>query len=1416
MSSNPESNGAARPQDLHPNLTRPNTPIVVGIGASAGGLAALKTFFDQVPPESNLAFVVVVHLAPDHKSHLADLLQPHTQFPVQQVVETMELERNRVYVIPPNANISAIDTHLRLSDLEEERGKRAPIDHFFRTLANTHDGHAIGVILTGTGSDGTLGIKDIKAKGGVIIVQDPNDAEYDGMPQSAIATGLADFILPVAEIPGTILRFERTEPKVVVPAEEGIEIGKDEASLLQRLFVKLRSQTDRDFSRYKRPTVLRRIARRMQLNYIEDLQTYLDRLGEQPQEAQALADDLLVTVTNFFRDPAVFEKLEKDVIPKLFENKEATDSIRVWSVGCATGEEAYSLAMLLVEEAARQEKPIQIQVFASDLHGRSLEKAREGFYPGDIEADVSPERLRRFFVRENTGYHIRKSLRELVVFAPHNLLSDPPFSRLDLISCRNLLIYLQREVQRAVIDLFHYALRPGGSLLLGSAETVETLDLFWAEDKKLCLYRKRNVPVSEPRLPVFHSVRRSYSDVESKELETVEPPLASGTLHQRMVEQYAPPSLLISPDNKVVHLSQHAGRYLVHPGGEPTANIFKLVRKELRVELQGLLQTTREKKEPCDSLPTAVELDGVMRPVVMHVGPAREPQQDGFVLVIFEEREVPKGEPADSKARFSESEQSDRADDMERHSILLRDRLRSVIEEYETSQEEMKASHEEMQSTNEELRSTMEELETSKEELQSINEELQTVNQENRHKVEELAQLSGDLQNLLSATGIATLFLDSNLRIQRFTPKATELFNIRMTDRGRPISDLTHRLGYTTLQEDSQSVLRDLYPVEREVKDDGGRWYLTRVLPYRSTEDRIEGVVITFVEISRRVEAETLLRQSEMRLATELDAMKHLHDLVNQLLVSSDLKAALNAVLASAIEIMKADKGHIQLRNKSSKVLKTVAQQGIGAESHPSVETSAGEPDSPWSQAFNSRRKIIIGDTKSDPLLAAGKKSGKPVSYRSLQIIPMISRNGDILGLLSTQAAQPHVPSEHDLRVLELYTRQAADFVERFQAEEELRHSEERYRLLIENAREYAILMLDSKGKVGTWSTGAERIFGYTEQEIIGSSGAILFTEEDRAAGIPEMEIQTALKKGGSADDRWQLRKDGSRFWASGAMEMLDSPAGELKGFVKVLRDNSERKKTEESLLAQERNLLQANESLQQANANLKQFAFAASHDLREPLRTIAAYTTILIDSAQKGQSEDAQKAARFIVEGTQRMGQLLTDLLTYMQLTVEEEDVLEQVDLNVVLANTISDLHAMIAQTAAQLTSDKLPTIFGRESHFVQLFQNLIANSMKYRSSLPLTVHVSCQKRGNEWLLSVKDNGIGIDPSYHEQVFGVFKRLHGSKIPGTGIGLAICRRIVERSGGRIWVESAVDEGSTFYMTIPMTDEKTIASNAGR
>lgn len=1192
----------------------PNSrPTVVGIGASAGGLAALKTFLSDVPPDSGLTFVVVVHLLPDHESHMAEILQPHVRFPVLQVTDDTRLAPNHVYVIPPNCNISSIDTHLRLSRLEERRQERAPIDHFFRTLADAHDGHAVAVVLSGTGSDGTLGVRDIKANGGLVIVQDPKEAEYDGMPQSAIATGLVDLILPVSEIPAVILRYDRTRPRLPDAADEPAA-PQSEPALLNGIFALLRAGADRDFSCYKRSTLLRRIARRMQLNYIEDLERYVDRLREKPEELSALAEDLLVTVTHFFRDPEVFAKLEKEEIPRLFAGKEAHDVVRVWSVGCATGDEAYSLAMLLEEEAERRHPYPAFQVFASDLHTCSLEIARAGFYVGDIESDVTADRLKRFFTKEGGGYRVRKELRDRVIFAPHNLLADPPFSRLDLICCRNLLIFLERGVQRDVMQLFHYALNPDGTLLLGSAEALDSADLFRTIDKKLCLFRKRNVP--EPHLPVFRPRRlKLHGPVGFHPMPAA--PVTFGHMHQQMLEELAPLSILIGPDNRAVHFSETAGRYLQHPGGEPTENVVKLVRNELRIELQSLLQQGREKKRNLDSKPILVQFNGHPRPVVMHVRPAVDPSREGFILVIFEEREPseegPSGALGTAEARIR---------DLEAELGSARQRLQTIIEEYEGSQEEMKASSEEMQSVNEELRSTMEELETSKEELQSVNEELQTVNQQNQHKVQELAQLTNDLQNLLSSVDIATLFLDRELRIQRFTEKLTGLFNIRSTDRGRPLSDLTHRLTYNDFRKDAEEVLKSLIPIERELQDDAGRWYLTRLLPYRSAVDRIEGVVITFIDIDTRKKAEQSLRASEERL-----------------------------------------------------------------------------------------RRMV---------------------------------NVEVVGILVFEEASGTLVDCNDAFLkMTGYTRK------------------------------------DVTSRKLTWRA-------LTAPEYIEAS---------------EQEFQKLAQTGHIGPyEKEYFRQDRSRIWLIFAGATLGNGTA-----VEYCLDVSSRKRAEEDVRQAEDNLRIANDALLRANADLKHFSYAVSHDMQEPLRMVTSYTQLLAREFEGKLDARAAQYIEYAVRGSRRMEALLDDLRDYW--TVGEQKTEEAVPLNCdrVLDRTLADLQTAIEESGAVVSRDPLPVVLAEPYGLQLLYQNLISNAIKYRRrDTKPHIHVSAEQSNGEWKFAVADNGIGIEAPHLQEIFAPFKRLHGGEYPGTGLGLAMCRKIVERYHGRIWVESTYGQGSTFKFTLPV------------
>jgi two-component system CheB/CheR fusion protein len=835
-------------------------PIIVAVGASAGGVQALQTFFRQLPDRTGAAFVVIVHLDPQHRSELPRILGGRTAMKVVQVEGNQKIEPDHVYVIPPDRRLQLVDHELSALEFEEPQGKRAPIDLFFRSVAERL-GDGFAVILSGAGSDGAVGVRAVKEAGGIILVQEPSEAEYASMPRSAIASGVADFVLPVRELADRLAELIRIKQATLTAQEPKID-----EEMLHRVLAHVRVRTGHDFSKYKRSTVARRIARRMQVTRTENLREYYEVLRDSADEAQALLGDLLISVTTFFRDSEAFETLKKEVIPSLFDARDLDDTIRVWVCGCATGEEAYSIAILLLEESARHEFRPAVQLFGSDLDARALALAREGRYPASIEADVNEERLRRFFTHEGEGYRVRQELRDIVLFAMHDILKDPPFSRVDLISCRNVLIYLDRDLQEQACSTFHYALKPGGYLLLGASETAENPPgLFRTVDRGARIYQSAADSGARPRL-----LPRLLGQVAVRDIgqlgRQVSPnvALSEAAVHRRMLEQVAPPSVLVDEAQRLIHLSESAGRYISPAGGPLSGNVIDLVRPELRFELRSALHRAFEEGQSSFSLPIPVHFNGVAHRVHLLVKPGANDElaEARQALVMFIEGE-PIAEALPEIDRLASGETVRR---LTQELELTQARLRTVREESEAANEELRAANEELQSINEEYRSTSEELETSKEELQSINEELQTVNSELKLKLEAISRAHSDLQNLMAATDFGTLFLDSGLRIKRFTQRVTELFAVTAADEGRAITDLAHQLEYDDFAKDVRSVLADLAPIRREVRSRGNRWYDMRLRPYRTVDDRIDGVVITFVDITERRGVEQALRDSERQL----------------------------------------------------------------------------------------------------------------------------------------------------------------------------------------------------------------------------------------------------------------------------------------------------------------------------------------------------------------------------------------------------------------------------------------------------------------------------------------------------------------------------------------------------------------------
>ena len=838
---------------------------IVGIGASAGGLEALEQFLRQVRPDSGMAFVIIQHLDPTRKGIMPELLQRATPMRVAQVRDRTHVRPNCVYVIPPNRDMALLQGTLHLLVPAAPRGLRLPIDSFFRSLAQDREDRSIAVILSGMGADGTLGLRAIKEKAGLVLVQDPATAKFDGMPRSAIDAGLADIVAPAEELPARIEGFLQRTPLLV---RTGMELPEKTQGALEKAVLLLRGHTGHDFSFYKRNTLHRRIERRMGIHRVDTVAAYIRLLQGSPQELDLLFKELLIGVTNFFRDPEVWDQLLAEALPELIASRPAGHTLRAWVPGCSTGEEAYSLAIAFKEALAkvRPGSGTGLQIFATDLDRDAIDKARQGLYPEAIAADLTPERLQRGFVREERGYRVRHEIREMVIFASQNLIMDPPFTKLDLLSCRNLMIYLVPELQKKLIPLFHYSLTPGGLLLLGNAETANGFrPLFDPCAGKARLYRRRE-PVLRPEPIEFPTSFAHAMPLAPAGPPSPKPlPSLQTQADQLILQRFAPATVLVGEKGDILYISGRTGRYLEPAAGKANWNVFAMAREGLRHELASGFKKALQQDEPVLFCGLAVKADGGAHHLDLSIQRLTEPAAlQGLVLIVFSETAaaVAASLPKAGKAGGRDL----RTAELERELQQACAETQTIREEMQTSQEELRSANEELQSTNEELQSANEELTTSKEEMQSLNEELQTVNNELQAKVDDLSRINNDMTNLLNSTSIATVFLDNDLQVRRFTTQATQIIKLIPGDVGRPITDLSTALAYPELVADALEVLRTLSTAEKSIATRDGRWFEVRILPYRTMDNRIDGVVITFTDITiaKTLEAELRGRQTDL------------------------------------------------------------------------------------------------------------------------------------------------------------------------------------------------------------------------------------------------------------------------------------------------------------------------------------------------------------------------------------------------------------------------------------------------------------------------------------------------------------------------------------------------------------------------
>jgi two-component system CheB/CheR fusion protein len=845
----------------HPETTPgvPSFPIV-GVGASAGGLETFSQLLQELPPDAGMAYVLIQHLAPKHESMLTSLLTRTTPMPVVEAIDGLAVEPNHVYVIPPNTNLGILQGILHLMPRGDPHKQHLPIDYFLRSLSEDQGARAIGVILSGTASDGALGLKAVKAEGGITLAQDPESAKYDGMPRSAIATGGVDFILPTDGIAKELARI--AGHPYVARAAARPELPPEAVNELSKIFLLLRSHTGNDFTYYKQSTIQRRIKRRMLLHKLERLKDYVRLLQQTPGELDALFQDMLINVTGFFRDPETFEALKKTVFPHIMTGYSPDNPIRIWAAGCSSGEEAYSVAIALLEFLGDHATGTSIQIFATDIDVNAIEKARTGVYPENIAADLTPARLRRFFVPVSEGYQIGKTIRDMCVFAVQNVIKDPPFSRLDLAICRNLLIYLGNVLQKKVLQVLHYALKPTGFLMLGTSETVgNSADLFALADRKNKIYTKKTALI-----PPYSGFAADMPGMLETEGVAAPPPSASIDIPRQadriILNRYAPPGVIIDYHMNIQHFCGQAGPYIEPAPGTATLNLIKMARRDLTVDLRTVVHKAIKEGSSARKEGVKMRTDGESRTVDIQVIPLQGPAAAvSHFLVLFEKPSppVPAPETVQGKkppAKAASSELEGRVQELEDELVSDKKYLQSIIEEQEATNEELSSANEEIQSANEELQSTNEELETAKEELQSINEELATVNEELENRNLELTQANSDLTNLLSSIDLPMVILSEDLRIRRFTPPAQRLLNLIASDVGRPISDIKPKLDLPDLGKLALEVIDALSPKTVEVGDSEGHCYSLRLRPYKTVDNRVAGAVLVCIDITEAKDLE--------------------------------------------------------------------------------------------------------------------------------------------------------------------------------------------------------------------------------------------------------------------------------------------------------------------------------------------------------------------------------------------------------------------------------------------------------------------------------------------------------------------------------------------------------------------------------
>ncbi|TXC85377.1 chemotaxis protein CheB [Luteibaculum oceani] len=1332
---------------------------VVGIGTSAGGLEALKTFFDNVPSSCDLSFVIIQHLSPDYKSLMAELLAKNTQLPIYEVENNMEILPGSVYLIPAKKNMRISSGRLTLEDKSKTgHDLNLPIDIFFRSMAEELGEKAISIVLTGTGSDGTHGVRAIKEVGGMVMVQSPETSKFDGMPRSAISTGLVDYVLPISEMPSELINYVENHKEI------GHRIDESNLDTLQEILSHLKKVTNLDFSEYKRPTLVRRISRRMSVNKCNDLKQYLDFLQATPQEAQILYKEFLIGVTKFFRDADAFESLSKH-LEKLVSEKNFKQTLKMWSVACSTGEEAYSLAILTKEAMDKANKNLEVKIFATDIDRDSIETASKGVFPESFVPDIGTERLKKYFVKKGDQYVVSQEIRKMIIFSHHNVLTDPPFNRMDLVSCRNLLIYLQPSLQQRLLATFHYSLNLKGILFLGPSESIaeyksvfKELDRRWKIFENTEISRTLNLDHSTlPDISWQRGIKSATTSVPSRK--SIIDNRLSEVLSDTLADEIEAVSVYVDEHFDILHANGNLNKYIALPDRGFTVNLLKMVTDNLSVAISTAVRRATQEKEKIFYRGVRIVTDTSVKIVDVIVRPFKIDKLDTktYFLVVFLENKA-SGQFSKNVKDVTDPDEISRVEDLQRELKETKENLQATVEEVETSNEELQATNEELLAANEELQST-------NEELQSVNEELHTVNSEHQSKIQELAALNADMDNLLKSTDIGTIFLDKDLKIRWFTPAIKEHFNLLVADVGRPITNFSSNVSGIDIVSEVEYVLKTGKTVERETRLNNDKWFLTRVLPYQDGNYRTQGTVITFVEITQMKSMQEDLRYSEGLFRTLFEFSPN--GIVTTNAKGKILRANQNTARMCGIEID-------DLKNKEITDL-------FATSSKKKIETLFKDAAGGNHLSINDRIEIKSNGSK-----------GIPVSVNIEH-------------------------AEHEQQNLILWS--IVDISDQISAQKELKELNENLEVMVDartkELRDKDILLQSvlEATTAGYWTwepkTGYQ-IYSDTFSEVIKSHDKNDPTEDqwkkilgEENYSILESKLQEHVKSKGKKplEVICELTTDGSPMWVFFKGKAIEWNGKDATKIVGSLVNITDLKKIESQLANSNSKLEESLQRLSLKNHELEQIAYVATHDLRAPVVNLANLAKMLkIESLEDRNKEVCER----IVSSINSLDNTLEELLNIAALNKEGvPKKFKQINFEKSIDSVLMELEETFASDFKVEKDLKVKTIKYFPAHIHSILSNLLSNAIKYRSEQrPLEIKIATYSEKNYTVLEITDNGIGIDLERQgKKLFGMFKQLHpGYK--GKGLGLYIVKNQVEIMGGEIEVKSKPEEGSTFKISL--------------